>query len=198
MRLFQRKVGRVLKAPFQRAHYRALGNMFHTVHTPVSALLRYVLATGSYPWTITVRTPLGDRPIVLLSRHDLVTVVESFCRLDYGTGDARIVVDLGTNIGVSALFFMTRRPDVHVYCYEPDSRNIPRLRATLAGLEDRYELTAAAVAVVGGRARFSQEPSGRYGSLIKLANESSSTEVDCIAIKDVLEGILRGKATSTY
>src|SRR5439155_20688563 len=172
MRLFHRDVGRVLKAPFQAAHYRALKNMLGTVHPPGSALLRYVFGTGSYPWTVIVRTPLGNRPIVLHSRHDLVTVIESFCRLDYGRVGAQVVVDFGANIGVSALFLITRRPGIHVYCFEPDSRNIPRLRATLAGLEDCYELTPAAIALASGRARFSQEPSGRYGSLTKLANES--------------------------
>jgi FkbM family methyltransferase len=120
-----------------------------------------------------------------------VTVIEVFARLDYGKGGAQIVVDMGANIGVSALFFITRRPDARVYCFEPDPRNIPRLKATLADLENRYEVNAAAIAVTSGRARFSQEPSGRYGSLNKLARESGSVEVQCLAIKDVLSDILR-------
>lgn len=191
MRLLNRDIGRVVRAPFQAPHYRALRNIFHTVTQPVGALARYLFGTGSYPWTVVVRTPLGRRAIILQSRHDLVTVIENFCRLDYGKGGAQIVVDMGANIGVSALFFITLRPDAHVSCYEPDPRNIPRLRATLGGLETRYEIKTAAIAVTSGRARFSQEPSGRYGSLIKLPNESGSVEVECLAINDVLGDILR-------
>lgn len=190
MRLFNRDIGRVLRAPFQAPHYRALRNIFQTITRPAGALARYLFGAGSYPWTVVVRTPLGMRAILLQSRHDLVTVIENFCRLDYGKGGAQIVVDMGANIGVSALFFITRRPDAHVYCYEPDPRNVPRLIATLDGLETRYEIKTAAIAATSGRARFSQEPSGRYGSLIKLANESGSVEVECLAINDVLGDIL--------
>jgi FkbM family methyltransferase len=191
VRLFHRDAGRVLRAPFEAPHYRALKNLFYTVEQPVSVLSRYLFGAGSYPWTVSLRTPLGTRHVLLRSRHDLVTVIENFCRMDYGQGGAQIVVDMGANIGVSALFFITRRPDARVYCFEPDPRNIPRLRGTLAGLETRYEINPAAVAVTSGRARFSQEPSGRYGSLIKVPNESGSVEVQCLAIEEVLGDILR-------
>jgi FkbM family methyltransferase len=191
VRLFHRDAGRVLKAPFEALHYRALKNVFRTVQQPFNVLCRYLFGIGSYPWTISVSTPLGTRDVLLQSHHDLVTVIESFCRLDYGQGGAQIVVDMGANIGVSALFFLTRRQDTRVYCFEPDPRNISRLHGTLTGLESRYQIIPAAIAVRSGRARFSQEPSGRYGSLVKLPNESGSIEVQCVAIDEALDELLR-------
>ena len=70
-------------------------------------------------------------------------------RRSYG---AQVVVDIGSNIGISALYFLTRNPDCRVWLYEPVPRNVERLRANLAGYEDRYTLREAAVAPAAGRA----------------------------------------------
>jgi FkbM family methyltransferase len=45
---------------------------------------------------------------------------------------ADVVVDLGANVGVSALYFRLRYPRATLYCFEPDPANLRRLRAQAA------------------------------------------------------------------
>ncbi len=117
-----------------------------------------------------------------------MTVTEVFCRLDYeAPPEVRVVVDLGSNIGISALYFMTRNPDVRCHLYEPVARNVARLRENLVGFEDRYRLTEAAVWDRDGTVEFGVEPTGRYGG-IGVAGET--IEVPCLSINRVLDSVL--------
>ncbi len=157
-------------------------------------LKRYLLDGGDYPSECAVRTPCGKVSPTLFSHHDLLTVNEVFCRLDYpAPRDVEVVVDIGSNIGISALFFLTRNLDVRCYCYEPVPENAARLRANLADHEDRYELQQVAVGPIAGRVNFGVEPTGRYGG-VGLPFEQSIT-VDCLAIADVVAGVLAREPT---
>jgi FkbM family methyltransferase len=186
-----RPAARLLAAPFRRHHYRAVAGIRRTFEQPGQALRRYVLDVGAYPWAPTIRTPLGPAEVTLFSAHDLRTVNEVFCRRDYGDGGGKVVVDLGANIGISALFFLTRRVDARVYCYEPDPRNATRLRSNLERFENRYWLTEAAVSVSSGRAAFVQEQTGRYSGLAEFSTRTGrEIEVECTEIAKVLGEVL--------
>lgn len=62
--------------------------------------------------------------------------------------DVETIFDLGANVGVSALYFRLRYPDATIHCFEPDPRNVRRLRtnAALIGQTRVYD-----VAVWSGR-----------------------------------------------
>lgn len=166
MYISERPLAMILKAPFQLGHYRALWGMVRRYPDFLDNLYRFVTARGSYPYRCRVRTPVGTVAPTLFSSHDIFTVNEIFCREDY-TADARlrVAVDLGSNIGISALYFLTRNTGSHVYLYEPNPENARRLRVNLAGYESRYELSEIAVSLVDGNAVFATESTGRYGTL---------------------------------
>ncbi len=130
-------------------------------------------------------------PIRLYSRHDLLTVNEIFCRLDYGTEAPALVVDVGANIGLAALFWLTRRPDCRVWCYEPNPENVPRLRRNLSGYEKRYELVEAAIGPRATRARFTFDGSGRYGRLSDELNLGAEVDVPVLTLGDELARVQR-------
>lgn len=158
---------------------------------PLDFALRYFLARGAYPATIPIRTPTGVVRPTVWSFHDVQTVNEIFMREDYrapqGIG---VVVDLGSNIGLSALYFISRNPDVRCHLFEPVPRNVDRLRANLTGLEDRYELTVAAVADEAGEVTFGIEETGRYGGIdVETGND---IVVRCLEVNEVLAGVLEG------
>jgi FkbM family methyltransferase len=179
----------VLGAPFRARHIMALVNVFRVFPRPWRELWRYLSASGRYPYDCTVRTPSGRRTLTLDSHHDLLTVNEVFCRLDYQSPRGiRAVVDIGSNIGVSALYFLTRNPNVRCWLFEPNPRNLDRLRGNLSGFEDRYLLDSRAVSDVAGPVRFGIEPTGRYGGID--VETGTAIEVDCLAINDVLERVL--------
>ena len=102
----------------------------------------------------------------LYSHHDLLTVNEIFCREDYAADQGlRIVVDFGSNIGLSAFYFLTRNRNCRVFCYEPVPRNGERLLGQLSEFSDRFQFEAVCVGTHNGQVRFGVEETGRYGGI---------------------------------
>lgn len=184
-----RSIQAILKAPFEGRHYRAALNMARTFHRPGRAFLRYLFDGGRYPSRVTLRTPAGVVNATLYSHHDLLTVNEVFCRRDYGCETkASVVVDFGSNIGISGLYFLTRNPAAHVYMFEPLPMNIERLRGNLQPYQARFTLCEAAVGLDDGEVSFGYESSGRYGG-VGLEHEHQMM-VRCRAANAVLEEII--------
>ena len=179
-------IGRALVEPGQ---YVAVARMARRYPAFSDVLKRYLLGGGDYPYPCRVRTPLGIVAPVTYTHHDIFTVQEVFGREDYrADDDLRVAVDIGSNIGISALYFLTRNPDTRCYLYEPVPRNLERLRANLAIYGDRYEVEDVAVAAAGGTVAFTVEPFGRYGGIDVPGEEH--IEVRCRAIADVLDEVL--------
>jgi len=147
-------------------NYQALFRMRKVYERPLDAAGRYFLGRGTYPCTIRVRTRAGWQRIHLFNSHDAITVHEIFCRGDYECPEPpQVVVDIGSNIGISALYFLTESSSTVCELYEPDPRNIEKLRANLTGFEGRYELHECAVSSEEGILPFKREETGRYGGL---------------------------------
>jgi len=166
MKVGKRNLGVALSALFQPRHHIAARNMLRTYRKPADAFARYLLGLGDYPAVLTLNTPAGSLALTVHSYHDILTLNEIFCRLDYpaATGD-RIIVDFGSNIGLSAAFFLSRTPDCFAYLYEPLQANIGRLRKNLQSFESRYALQEVAVGQTDGLVEFGREPTGRYGGI---------------------------------
>lgn len=161
-----RPAGTILRTAADPAHFSGLARGLRVYRNPVRSTLRYATSRGSYPWDAVVRTPLGERTVRCRHWHDAVTVHEVFARHDYAVLEApATVLDGGANIGVAALWALTRRRDARVACYEPVEDNLTELRRNLAGFEDRYEIRAEALAARSGDVSFGVEPFGRYGAI---------------------------------
>ena len=181
-----RMVAREALAP---RNYAALWHSRRVYEHPLDGARRYFLGRGDYPCRFEVRTPAGVVAPTLHHPHDMFTVNEVFCREDYAAGpDLRVAVDLGSNIGISALYFLTRHPEARVWCYEPVPRNADRLEDNLADHRERYVLRRAAVAERAGRVRFGVEDSGRYGGIGR--DTGAEIEVDCLDVNHVLAEVL--------
>ena len=184
----------VLRSIFEREHYAALLRMRRLYPDPVDFARRYFLGAGGYPYVQPVATPEGEVRPTLRTHHDVFTMHEIFAREDYRAGaDLGAVVDLGSNIGLSALYFLTRNRTSRVWCYEPVPANVAALRANLAGFEARYTVEEAAVADRAGTLDFGVEPSGRYGGL--GADLETTIRVETREINDVLADVLAQAAS---
>lgn len=186
-----RPVGFVARNVAQPRNYAALANMARRYPRPLDAAQRYFRAGGAYPAQVAVRTPAGTMTPTLWSYHDMITLNEMFCREDYAVARAAApatVVDIGSNIGLSALYFLTRGPHVRCHLYEPVPRNVERLRANLAPFEGRFAVQQVAVADFDGEATFGIEDTGRYGGL--GMDLPDTTTVRCRHINAVLEEVL--------
>ena len=184
-----RSLRTVLASLVQRRHYVALANVLHRFERPLDVLRRYVTRSGRYPWVSRVRTPVGVVEVTLHSADDVRTLVEVFARLDYrAPNDLRVAVDVGANIGISALYFLTRNERSRCVAFEPDPRNVTKLRHNLRQLSDRYTLSEHAVADRNGTFEFGIEPTGRYGGI--GADHAEQIVVRAVEVNAALDGVL--------
>jgi FkbM family methyltransferase len=187
--LGNRGLSRIARAITEGQHYKALLNMWRYYPRFMENLWRYLTGYGAYPYEIEVRTPIGITKAMLYSHHDLLTVNEIFCREDYyASADTQVVVDLGSNIGISALYFLTRNRTSRCRLLEPDPKNTSRLRRNLAGFQERYELCECAVSSESGVVSFGVEPTGRYGGI--GVNTGEYIRVQCREANEVLDEVL--------
>jgi FkbM family methyltransferase len=179
----------VAKSIVEPQQYVALARMVGRYPAFPRIVKRYVLGGGRYPYACRVRTPTGIVAPLVYSHHDVFTLHEIFGREDYRAGpDLGVTVDIGSNIGISALYFLTRNRTSRCYLHEPVPRNVERLRANLAGYEERYALQEVAVAAGGGMVDFTVESTGRYGGIGVAGAER--IRVPCRAVAEVVGEVL--------
>ena len=187
--LGDRPLGFIAREAIRPSNWEALARMPWRYPHPLDGARRYFTPGGAYPYRCEVRTPLGIVAPTLHSQHDMITVNEIFCREDYRVGaEAEVVVDVGSNIGISALYFLTRSETARIWLYEPVPANVERLRENLAAFEGRWRLEEVAVADRQGDEVFAIEPTGRYGGL--GSGHAESIPVRVRHIDDVLREVL--------
>lgn len=190
--LGDRPLGFIAREAVRPSNWIALARMPWRYRHPLDGARRYFTSGGTYPHRCEVRTPLGVVTPTLHSQHDMITVNEVFCREDYRVGpEAEVIVDVGSNIGISVLYFLTRSERARAWLYEPVPRNVERLRENLSGFEGRWRLDEVAVADRDGEETFSIEPTGRYGGLGSGHAESITVRVR--HIDDVLREALEAE-----
>lgn len=172
----------------RRESYRAIAHMYRFAPQPTRLLAMYVSGRGRFPRQVQVRTPIGTITPTLYSYHDLLTLNEVFFRMDYkAPSTITFAVDIGSNIGISALYFLTRNEHVHCALAEPVPSNVERLRTNLAPFDGRWTLSESAVDAQSGVVRFGVEATGRYGGIGKATDDVR--HVACIGINDYLQTV---------
>ena len=147
------------------SNYFALARSIRVYERPLAAAARYFRGVGEYPCSVRVRTPIGPQDVTLFNSQDAITLHEIFCRQDYRCELPGVVVDVGSNIGISALYFLTRSHSTYCELYEPDPNNLEKLSRNLREHEGRFTIHDTAVADMQGEVEFVCESTGRYGTL---------------------------------
>jgi FkbM family methyltransferase len=192
MGLGGRSTGAVLSAAFRRRNYRGGAEALRRYQAPWSDLRRYVVGSGSYPYRCRIRTPAGVVAPTLNSRHDMLTAHEVFCRRIYPVDPgSAVIVDMGANIGISALYFLTEAPRARCHLFEPNPVMIGRLRENLRDFSQRVVIHEVAVATFEGTVGFGVEESGRYGGIGVPTNET--IVVPCRSARSVLEDVVKAE-----
>lgn len=190
MQVGGRDLSKIADAIVQRRNYIAAINMLRLYEHPVNMLRRYLTRSGQYPCTFRVRTPQSDVELTLYSPDDLLTLNEIFCRSDYRADISdKVIVDFGSNIGVSAAYFLTRNSSAYAYLFEPLPSNVARLRDNLRPFNGRYELQEVAVGIAEGDVEFGWEESGRYGG-VNNTDLGHTLTVPCVNSRTVLANVI--------
>lgn len=152
---------------------------------------------GTFPQHLEVRSPTGLLTIELRNYESLKTCYSIFCREDYKTSPEHSLraLDLGANIGVAALYFLSRNPMNWVRCYEPDPANLDVLRRNLEPFNNRVEIIPKAVAPSGGRGTLFRATDGKHSSLcqdVAVYNGfAAEVATELIAFDEVLRNLPR-------
>ena len=189
MKIGKRSLGVFGRRLMDPSNYKAIPGFFQVHRRPIQVVFEEIFSLGHYPRTLPIKTPTGPVDVELFSAADLSTLNLIFCRQDYYVPEnARVIVDVGSNIGLSALFWLTRNDQTYVYCYEPAPVSYDRLTANLRKFSQRVEAHREAVSNFNGSAQLGLEPSGVYSSLDLRSKES----VDCrvVHINDVLRPVI--------
>jgi FkbM family methyltransferase len=196
VKIGRRDLGTFLARVFDPDSYQAIPNFFNTYENPLQAIINETFSLGSYPSQVELKTSIGKHKIQLFSASDFSTLNLIFCRKDYYVPQyLKTVVDIGSNIGLSTFYWLTRNPDCFVYCYEPSPISYERLTKNLQAFTDRFQSHQAAVSDFRGTAQFGIEKSGVYSTLdfVKEASEREFIDnIDCqvLHINDILEAVL--------
>lgn len=171
-------------------NYRAIPRFLEVHYHPIRVVFEELFSLGPYPRTMAIKTPAGQVDVHLFSAADLSTLNLIFCRQDYYVPEnTRVVVDVGSNIGLSALFWLTRNKESYVYCYEPAPDSYDRLVNNLRSFQGRFVARREAVSNFSGSARLGIESSGVYSSLDLRSDDSVTCQV--VHINDVLEPVIK-------
>lgn len=189
MRIGRRRLRGFWRRLRDGSNYKAIPRFLQIHHHPIRVLFEDVFSLGRYPRTVAINTPTGRVDVQLFSAADLSTLNLVFCRQDYYLPEnTRVVVDVGSNIGLSSLFWLTRNSESYVYCFEPSPVSYERLVGNLRPFQGRFEGRRAAVSNFNGSATLGIEASGVNSSLELKSNNSVACEV--VHINQILGPVL--------
>lgn len=107
--------------------------------------------------------------------------------------DISVILDLGANVGVSALYFRLLYPDAHIHSFEPDPSNLEQLRHNARYLGN---ITIHEIAVGGenGEISFYVDPHrGSSSSTQKLRDRQQEIKVETKTLENILEELALDK-----
>ena len=127
LKIGKRSLFTFIKRLFEIENYFAIIKFFKVHQKPFTAIFDEIFSLGNYPKLLYFNSPTGKAKVKIHSHHDFSTFNLIFCREDYFYRKKhKIVLDIGSNIGLSAIYWLTRNNETIVYCYEPSSENFEK------------------------------------------------------------------------
>lgn len=154
----------ILAGLVQKYHWIGVLRAWSIYNSPVREIYCYAIKGQTKLSEIKLKNGLK---IKVGEPGDIITIHEIFCRNDYPvTGREKVILDLGANIGVSALFFLSECENAKILSFEPDPRNFQLFEKNTSKFEARVKLVKAAVVpAYEDYVEFTQFSSSRYGGV---------------------------------
>lgn len=143
--------------------------LFFVINNPFNYIF-YFLNPQKKNLTISINSPIGKFRLKIRNRKTARVFYSLFIREDYKiTNNAQNIIDIGSNIGISALYFLSRNHLNKIISIEPDPNNIIFLRKNLeqSKFQDRYKIIEKAIDDEAGNQKLSIVENGVNTSLIK-------------------------------
>ena len=113
---------------------------------------------------------------------DAKTFIEIFINKEYDAdlGEPKKILDLGSNVGYSILFFKAKYPKATIHGYEPGVETFKKLERNVAGLENVFVYNNAISDREGTMTMFLGDNSVSSSFVDRFDNISSTEKVKCI------------------
>lgn len=186
IKIGKRPLREVINRVFRKDLFEIIKNFFIVHKNPIQAMYEEFFTKGKYPKLI--ETKIGVK-IKLFSYGDFSTFNLVFCRQDY-LADKKInaVLDIGSNIGITAHYWLFKNPKVKIYCYEPSKRNFKRLTENTKKFKKNIELKQSAVSNFNGYSKLYKSETGVNDSIIDKVSKDFD-KIKVIKINDILKKI---------
>lgn len=201
MNLLVRQPRRILKNVRSVA---ALGANARSRRQLRRSMIQANLKRTHHGWLSVVNRLLGTKPVTVQllfgetmpfcyrpGSTDLLALEQVFLDRQYDVGSVpsekiEYIVDLGSNIGATALLWAQRYPAARMVLVEPDPDNFKLLRRNTAAFRDRCLLINAAVANRCGRTSFFRSEREYGHSIMKTDDCVSEIRVQSLTISAIL------------
>jgi FkbM family methyltransferase len=103
---------------------------------------------------------------------------------------ARVIVDLGANVGYSSVFFLNAFPDAFVLAVEPDPQNAEICAQNLAPYGDRTKVVQAAVWSHSTRLMLSRgafRDGKEWATQVRPAHPDENSDVEAVDMPSILQ-----------
>jgi len=168
------------------------------------AMLQANLKRLHHGWSNLANRVLGTSPVTVKLRFasdmpfcyrpgttDLLVLEQVFLDGEYrvepiAPESIEYIVDLGSNIGVTAMFWSQRYPNACLVLVEPDPDNFRLLQRNTAAFADRCVLIQAAVSDKRGETSFFRSDREYGHSILKGDDSVSEIVVKTLTVSDVL------------
>jgi FkbM family methyltransferase len=167
---------------------------FSILKTYVSLLFRSVVHHKVTRQAGISRVKLLDFYVHFINHSELLTLFEEifvYQIYHFSSSDLNpLIIDAGSNIGLSALYFKTVFPNARVICIEPDDENFDLLKLNIEanGLSGVTAKCAALSNITGKNSLYKRHGAGSLNAtLIKSNNDVVEGEVDCILLSDLIK-----------
>ena len=186
IKIGKRPLSEVINRVFRKDLFKIIKNFFIVHKNPIQAMYEEFFTKGKYPKLI--ETKIGVK-IKLFSYGDFSTFNLVFCRQDY-LADKKInaVLDIGSNIGITAHYWLFKNPKVKIYCYEPSKKNFKRLTENTKKFKKNIKLKQSAVSNFNGYSKLYKSKTGVNDSIIDKVSKDFE-KIKVIKINDILKKI---------
>jgi FkbM family methyltransferase len=160
--------------------------IFYHFRRPLSVLYHYIRSTSPQEGFVEFRS--GMKIFMSGHRHDMITVVAVFCKMDYGKVDkGSVVLDIGANIGSFSLYAAHMGAKC-VYAFEPGAEAYACLVKNVRenGLDDVVVLFKLAVTGHSGDQVGISTTSSPYNKIQARVADEHLELVGTISLDDIL------------
>lgn len=174
-------------------NWRSLIRVFRVCVHPLRFLAAFL--QGRTLSEVVLRTPVGKVHVKLRNLESLKTLFSIFCRGDYLTeaGEPFEFVDVGANIGIASIYFLSRNRLNRVTCFEPDRANLAYLEENLSHFKSRSTIYTCAIGTSACTTTFFRSEDGKYSSLVPSEMARLPDSVECRNFSDALQEVASGE-----